>query len=415
MNSSLSMGKLVAIATLAFCAFIPIVGAISVYTANEGRVILGVQAMGTSLAGMKKEEAMHFFEKIGASRVSRMPILLEYKEKRWTIRPEDIHLAADAKDAAQDAYGIGRESTPFRNLVDQMRYAITGRSVELTADYDRQLLAGKLQDIANEINVPPSNASIDFQGDGSIRRIPAVIGKALDTTEIATALETQLVSLQRPSVITLEPKETFPAVVDEDLARIDSVLASYTTSFGYGNRGDNIVIAANRLNDILIRSGMVFSFNNTVGQRTVTAGYKDAPVIIDGKVEEDVGGGVCQVSSTLYNAVLLAGLTPTMRTPHFYPSSYCPPGRDATVADGLLDFQFKNQLPHSVYLLSRVYGAELTIYILGTVADLQGNTITLEQEGTVMQPTVYRIFSRNGTIIEREYMHTDSYSTPKED
>ncbi len=415
MNSSLSTGKLAAAVALAFCVFIPAVCAISVHSANDGRVIMGVQALGASLSGMKKEDALHFFEKAGASRISRMPILLEYNQKSWTILPEDIHLTADAKTATQEAYSIGREGTPLQNLIHQMRCAITGRNIELTADYDRQLLANKLQAIANEINAQPINASIDFQADGSLKHTPAVIGKALDTSEIASALEPQLVSLQRPNVITLEPAETQPAIVDADLASIDSILASYTTSFGYGNRGDNIVIAASHLDDILIRSGSVFSFNNTVGQRTKNAGYKDAPVIIDGKVEEDIGGGVCQVSSTLYNAVLLAGLTPTMRTPHYYPSSYCPPGRDATVADNLLDFQFKNQLPHNVYLLSRTYGAELTIYVLGTGADLQGNTITLEQEGTVMQPTVYRIYSRDGNVIEREYMHTDSYSNSKED
>ena len=147
----------------------------------------------------------------------------------------------------------------------------------------------------------------------------------------------------------------------------------------------------------------------------MSAGYKSAPVIVNGSTEQGIGGGVCQVSSTLYNAVLLSGLTPTVRTPHYFPSSYCPPGLDATVADDLLDFQFKNQLPHNVYLLTRTYGAALTIYVLGTKKDLEGNTITLEREGSAMRPTVYRVYSRNGQIIEREYMHTDSYYSPRED
>lgn len=412
MHSSLSTGKIILLSIFSFCLLIAIVGCVSVSTANKDRVIMGVQSMGTSLSGMKKEDAKHFFEKTAENRISQMAILLQYGEKTWTIKPEEIHLHGNIDGAVENAYSVGREGTALENLISQLKYAITGRSVEFTADYDRQLLSNKLQEIANAVNTSPVNASIDFQPDGSLKHIPCVIGKTLDTKPIADALEPQLLSFQHPKIVVLEPADQPPAIVDADLAPIDSVLASYTTDFYYGDRGDNIVIAASHLDNILVRSNTVFSFNNTVGQRTASAGYKDAPVIIDGKTEQDVGGGVCQVSSTLYNAVLLAGLTPTLRTPHFYPSAYCPPGRDATVADGLLDFQFMNQLPHNVYLLSRTYGDCLTIYVLGAKSDLQGNTISLESEGSRMHPTIYRIYTRDGEVIDREYMHTDSYDTP---
>ena len=409
MNSSLSITKIILISVVSLCALIATAGIVSLASANRDRVVMGVQSMGFSMAGMKKEDAHKFFEKNGNSRIANMPIVLEYQGKSWTITPEEIHLIADTDTAVEKTYAIGREGGFLQNLLDQMKYAITGRTVELTANYDRQLLAAKLQAVAQAINTPPVNAAMDFQADGSLKRVPAIIGKTLDTAPIAEALEPQLMALNRPKAITLEPTETQPAITDADLSNIDSVLGSYTTHFSYGNRGDNIMIAADHLDDALVRSGAVFSFNGTVGQRTASAGYKSAPVLIDGTTEQGVGGGVCQVSSTLYNAVLLAGLTPTVRTSHYYPSSYCPPGLDATVADDLLDFQFKNQLPHNVYLLARTYGSSLTIYVLGTKSDLQGNTITMEREGSAMSPTVYRVYSRNGQIIEREYLHTDSY------
>ena len=131
--------------------------------------------------------------------------------------------------------------------------------------------------------------------------------------------------------------------------------------------------------------------------------------MINGKVEDGIGGGVCQVSSTLYNAILLAGLKPTVRTSHFYPSTYCPPGLDATVADNLIDFQFKNPLAHNVYILAEAHNNALTIRVLGTQADLQGNTIHLETIGTPLAPSVYRIYSMQGQVIEREFLHTDRY------
>ncbi len=412
MHSSLSAGKIVIFSTLFFCTLIALIGSVSVSSANKDRVIMGVQSMGTSIAGMKKAEAAQFFEKMAANRIAQMSILLQYKDKTWTITPEEIRLRGNVEDATQAAYDIGRESSMLSNLLNQMKYAVTGRTVELTADYDQALLTKRLQDIAKEIHTQPVNAAIDFQPDGSLKHIPCTIGKTLDIDPIIKSLEPQLLTLKRPKPILLEPAEHPPAIVDGDLAPINGILASYTTFFYYGDRGDNIVIAASRLDNILVRSNTVFSFNQTVGQRTAVAGYKDAPVIIDGKMEQDIGGGVCQVSSTLYNAVLLAGLTPVMRTPHFYPSSYCPPGLDATVADGLLDFQFRNQYPHNIYMLARTYGSQLTIYILGATGDLGGNTITIEREGTTLQPSIYRVYSRNGQVMEREYLHTDSYSTP---
>ena len=242
-----------------------------------------------------------------------------------------------------------------------------------------------------------------------ITKTNGVVGKKLDIDPIIEELDPKLTNLERPDILILSPDEIQPYIKTSDVAAIDSVLAAYTTRYYPGDRGDNIALASSKLNDILIRKDEVFSFNTTVGRRTKAAGYKDAPVIIEGKVLEDVGGGVCQVSSTLYNAVLLAGLTPTVRAPHFFPSSYCPPGLDATVADDVLDFQFRNPLVHPVYLLASAYGSSLTVYILGTRADLNGNEISLERTGSRLTPTIHRVFSKNGTVVSREFMHTDYY------
>ena len=136
-------------------------------------------------------------------------------------------------------------------------------------------------------------------------------------------------------------------------------------------------------------------------------------MIINGRPAEDYGGGVCQVSSTLYNAVLLAGLTPTERTPHFYQSTYVAPGRDATVADGYLDFKFRNDFPHNVYLIAEAYGSTLSVYILGTKADLGGADIAIEREGSDMKPSIYRVWYSGNDVIRSEFLHTDVYELPK--
>ena len=280
-----------------------------------------------------------------------------------------------------------------------------GRNVQLDAQYDSALLDEKLNAIAAKINRDPVNAVCRFSGD-VIEKIPGVIGKKLNTQELAENLKTPLTTLNLPTgVIDLKPEEIQPFIKTEDIADIDSILGTYSTYYYPGNRGDNIWLAAKSISDKIVKPAWTFSFNDTVGERTWDAGYKVAGVIINGRPAEDYGGGVCQVSSTLYNAVLLAGLTPTERTPHFLQSTYIGYGRDATVADGQIDFKFRNDLVHNVYLIGEADGSRLTIYVLGTKADLGGSDIAVELDGS----SLYRVWYNGNDVVKSEFLHTDIY------
>ena len=110
------------------------------------------------------------------------------------------------------------------------------------------------------------------------------------------------------------------------------------------DRTHNLTKAANIINGVMVKPGQVFTFNQTVGPRTGVTGYRDALIIVGDRFEPGTGGGICQVSSTLYNAVLLAGLEIVERYNHGLAVAYIPPGLDATVAYGLQDFRFRNNL-----------------------------------------------------------------------
>ena len=127
-------------------------------------------------------------------------------------------------------------------------------------------------------------------------------------------------------------------------------------------------------------------------ERTAEAGYDDAPVFMDGKLVPGIGGGICQVSSTLFNSALLAGMDIVERTPHFAPVGYMAAGRDATVAYGYLDFIFKNPYDHPIYVLAHTSGDTLTISILGFAADEpQAVSITVGNEQTIPNKVETRI------------------------
>ncbi len=379
--------------------------------ASGNNIVLGVRAEGQPIGGMTRTNAEKIFTNIAAQKVHKLTF--RYEGEEFVVTPEDINLTPLVDKATQEAFDYGRGGSTIGNFNEQIKCILNGRNVHLNAQYDSALLDEKLNAIAAQINRDPVNAVCRFSGD-VIEKIPSVIGKKLNTQELAENLKAPLTTLNLPTgIIDLKPEDIQPFITTEDIASIDSVLGSFSTYYYPGDRGDNIWLAASSISDKIVKPSWTFSFNDTVGERTWDAGYKVAGVIINGRPAEDYGGGVCQVSSTLYNAVLLAGLTPTERTPHFYQSTYVAPGRDATVADGYLDFKFRNDFPHNVYLIAEAYGSTLSVYVLGTKADLGGADIAIEREGSDMSPTIYRVWYSGNDVIRSEFLHTDVYETPK--
>lgn len=148
--------------------------------------------------------------------------------------------------------------------------------------------------------------------------------------------------------------------------RYKTMISSFYTTLMNSSEGrtNNIILACEKINGTILNSGEVFSFNNTVGQRTSQAGYKSAPIFSGNKVINGIGGGICQASSTLYNATLESGLQVIERHPHSLPVKYCPPQLDATVSWGCEDFKMKNTLDRPVQILCCVYGPYVLMAIV---------------------------------------------------
>ncbi|MCI6172240.1 VanW family protein [Selenomonas bovis] len=411
MHLPFSIEKILAITTISIAFAICIIGGISVSITNHNRVILGVQSEGQSLAGMSETEARQFFLAKARTKMKKTALIVTNGPQHWDIQAADIDLTPSVEQAVREAYDTGRNGSPLTNTLTQMRIALFGKDVRLTATYSDDKLQSKLSAITASLARAPKNASLTLSPKGNIEHHMALTGRQADTSALYDTVAPKLSALALTVRTEIPVEETEPVITDDALASIDGVLASYHTQYTPGNRGHNITLAAGKLNGTLVKPNDIFSFNDTVGLRTAAAGYKVAGVILDGQLADGIGGGVCQVSSTLYNAILLAGLTPTARTSHALPSAYCPPGLDATVADGQIDLQFRNQLAHSVYLLTNADGHTLTVYILGTRADLGGKTIRLESTGSRLHPSVYRLYLAGGQVIEREFLHTDSYAS----
>lgn len=145
---------------------------------------------------------------------------------------------------------------------------------------------------------------------------------------------------------------------------ISNIMGSYTTLYdAHIPRATNVIVAASRINGIVIQPGHSFSYSQTILPRTTTNGYVEAPVIVNKKYVPGIGGGICQVSSTLYAAMLSAGLPATERYPHSIPVSYMPVGMDATISGTRLDLKFVNIFPHPITIQASANNGVLTVNI----------------------------------------------------
>ncbi|HBQ86976.1 MAG TPA: hypothetical protein DD811_10950, partial [Syntrophomonas sp.] len=235
--------------------------------------------------------------------------------------------------------------------------------------------------------------------------------------------------------IVLEERQ--PAVDEESLSNMGE-LAQFSTWYNAGevDRSHNLAKAAAKINTSVVLPGQIFAFNRTVGQRLVETGYRDAMVIVNGKFEPGLGGGICQVSSTLYNTCLLAGLKIVERHNHALAVSYVPLGRDATVSYGVQDFRFQNNTASPVYIRSIAGGGKLSITIYGNldykqkigvshVVDKVINFTTVHKTDAALPPGTQKVdhkgipgyvvrsfrtyYDDNGKAIKTEQLARDSY------
>ena len=193
---------------------------------------------------------------------------------------------------------------------------------------------------------------------------------------------------------TIPLKTLYPDVTTNEIGReaFPDLLATYSTSYASSNanRSTNIALAASKINGTVLMPGEEFSFNGTVGKRTAAAGFKTATVYSNGQVTTDYGGGICQVSSTLYNSVLRANLEITNRVNHTFTVGYVPIGLDATVSWGAPDFKFKNSRSYPVKIVATTSNKRLTISVYGLKEDVEYEVeLVSYRTGTVPYSTVY--------------------------
>ena len=212
-------------------------------------------------------------------------------------------------------------------------------------------------------------------------------------------------------------KVLYPTVTTNMLGTeaFPDLLSTYSTNYSTRDtdRTTNLKLATSKINGTVLMPGETFSYNKVVGERTIAAGYKEAPIYVSGKVVDGVGGGICQITTTLYNAVVYANLEIVERTNHQFVPSYARASRDATVVYGAIDFKFKNNRDYPIKLVCSVANGTANFQIFGLKSE---NDYEVEISDRVTSTTssaiyseAYKILKQNGQVVASELLSRDVY------
>ena len=240
-------------------------------------------------------------------------------------------------------------------------------------------------------------------------------------------------------VITLKITKPNKTVKDIGTEAFPDLLATFSTKYNAGNadRTTNLKLAADKINGTVLLSNEEFSYNAVVGERTINAGYKMAATYSNGAVVDGLGGGICQISSTLYDAVVMANLKITTRRNHQFVTSYVPAGKDATVVWGSQDFKFVNSRKYPVRITATVQGGVATVQVWGIKEDIEYDISIETKQIATIKPTIqyvqdsslasgqqkvvqagsdgrkveaYKVTKLNGQVISTTLLSRDTYN-----
>lgn len=280
------------------------------------------------------------------------PVYLSAPDGVYEYDAAELGLELDVAAMLSAFEETARAGTHFERLERALRARRGTLSENPRFTFDRERARGVLTRLAPSVYRPAINAELDYRNH---RRVESRSGRALDVESTLRAIEQA--SLSDVPVVELQLLEIEPTVTTDMLADIDvsKLLASFETSFRNkaGNRGVNIKRAAAYLDGTILAPGAEFSFNQVVGPREESRGFVWAPVIVNDEMEPGVGGGVCQVATTLHAAAVYGLLDVEQRRSHSRPSGYAPLGLDATVIYGKVDLKLKN--PYDTAIMVHAY------------------------------------------------------------
>lgn len=361
---------------------------------------------------------------------------LVYEDKNIKVDKNDFDVDYKINELVNKAYNVGRDKDLISNIKTNISLGKGNKEIiNINPSYNGNKIDQFIKNLDREIYIKPVNATAKVV-NGHIIFTKELDGKEVDSNQLKEIILYRIKKIKSEDV-TLPTNTIKPKFTLEQLSKINTILGTYQTSFNIKNeeRVNNIDVASKSVSNIILGKNEKLFFNSFLECEAVKKQFKEAPIIKNGKTDKGMGGGVCQVSSTLYNAALYAGMKIVKVQNHSIPSFYIEKGRDATVSDGYIDFIFENKYDTPVLVYNEVVGDKIISTIYGNQEDKKDIEIVtdvisvkknkeiikkdpklpkgskiVEQEGRLgYTVNTFRIYKKQDEILKKELVYTSYY------
>ena len=326
----------------------------------EGTVING-----HNLSGMSKGEASYILENDFNNKAKDFSLTITSKDKSWNFDRNDfmvnsdIHTLLEASNLKNVYFTNSDERV---TLISQFEQA--GGSVNVAFNYMFIGLDEKIEEIMKEVEIEPIDSTIEFNPDNKqiFNITKSVNGLRVDKNALYSDINEQFLTSNNISV-ELQFVEEVPTITQEYNSNLNQKIAHFSTDVAdsTGGRKHNVCLALDKFNGFVIEPNEQVSFNEITGEHTIDNGYKSATIIYNGEFTDGIGGGVCQASTTLYNALLLGGIQIDEVHKHTLPVRYVPFALDAMINDHTHDLKFTNTSEYPIYI--HTYSDKNSVYV----------------------------------------------------
>lgn len=410
---------------------------------SDERISEGIYIESIYIGGMTTEEAEDaldaYIEQLNATEIT-----LTAGDKQFTTKVSDLGFTVTNEHIIEEAMSIGKTGSLLNRYKDLTDLKQGDLVLDLKVTVDTEIVTALLNDNVSKINTKAVNNGL-IRENGKFTFVEGATGIGVNIGPSAALIEEYIETEwnREAAEIELSAEVTLPKGTEEELAQVKDLLGGYHTNFksSVAARVTNIEVATGRINGTVLYPGEEFSVNETILQRTAANGYEKAGSYEGGQTVQSYGGGVCQVSTTLYNAVILAELEVTERLNHSMTVAYVPLSMDAAIAGDYLDLKFVNNTEYPIYLEGYTQGKDLYFNIYGvetrpanrtiefetvvisqenpatsyTAVELPLGTVTRTQAGHIgYKAQLWKIVKEDGVEVSRDKFNTSNYkSSPR--
>ena len=385
---------------------------------GDDEIAGGVSVGSVDVGGMTRAEAEKTVQDDASATFEK--ISFGSGKDGFSVKGEDLGVEVNAAQAVDEAYAVGRRGGMFQHISDAARSRFGGMQVALVAGYDEDKAKAALAEASEGYNQEPQNASFDVTDDGKVEVEKAENGRVLDQGATLANLEGSLKNMSGNVAIAQgQPPEPDVTTAEVQKYKPEKVIGEYQTDFLWDsnpNRKYNMRLAAKAVNNTVLKPGETFSFLD----HTQNIEYKEAKTFSNGGIGVANGGGLCQVSSTVYMAAQYAGLDIVERHPHYAVLPYIKPGFDATVwfgenGWGAQDMRFKNNTDGYVVIRERVddegiLHAQILGRPTGKKVEMTTKKMWEDLDRGIKWNTYKKVTDEDGKVLQDGLLYTYRYS-----